>query len=107
MPQPWHRSALRAGQLRGRERHAAVHAELDPLPRAAQFAERGAALDAAGRAHQGPLALVEVHNGDDAPSYVAGTQNFYAITRYNQSSYYALAVIELGQAIGTVVEATR
>ncbi|MBA3596489.1 MAG: lytic murein transglycosylase B [Methylibium sp.] len=74
---------------------------------AAEFTERGAALDAAGRAHQGPLALVEVHNGDDPPSYVAGTQNFYAITRYNQSSYYALAVIELGRAIGTVVEATR
>jgi membrane-bound lytic murein transglycosylase B len=73
--------------------------DIVPTFSAAQFAERGAALGDAGRAHTGPLALVEVHNGDLPPSYVAGTQNFYAITRYNQSSYYALAVIELGRAV--------
>ena len=66
---------------------------------AAQLAEAGAELDAAGSAHPGPLALVELQNGDAAPSYLAGSQNFYAVTRYNWSSYYALAVIELGQAV--------
>ena len=30
---------------------------------------------------------------------VAGTQNFYAVTRYNWSSYYAMAVITLGEAV--------
>ena len=32
-------------------------------------------------------------------AFVAGTDNFYAVTRYNWSSYYAMAVIELGQAV--------
>ena len=45
------------------------------------------------------LALVELQNGSEAPSHVAGTANFYAVTRYNWSSYYAMAVIDLGQAV--------
>ena len=49
--------------------------------------------------YPGKLALIELRNGEDAPSFVLGTENFYAVTRYNWSSYYAMAVIELGETI--------
>jgi len=65
----------------------------------ADMAERGATVQGAGAQHTRALALIELQNGDDAPSYVAGTENFYAITRYNWSSYYAMAVIELGREV--------
>ena len=81
------------------QRAALLAPDILPTFSAAEFAERGAELDAAGRGHDGLLALVELQNGERAPNYVAGTQNFYAVTRYNWSSYYALAVIELAQAL--------
>jgi membrane-bound lytic murein transglycosylase B len=81
------------------ERAALLAPDVLPSFTATQMAEHGAVLGAGGRAHAGLLALVELQNGEAAPSYLAGTQNFYAVTRYNQSSYYALAVLELGAAI--------
>ena len=70
----------------------------------ASFMAKGAALEGAALTHPGPLALIELRNGHNAPSYVAGTENFYAITRYNWSSYYAMAVIELADAVAREVQ---
>jgi membrane-bound lytic murein transglycosylase B len=66
---------------------------------AASFTAKGAVLQGPALAHRGPLALVELQNGEDPPQYVAGTENFYVITRYNWSSYYAMAVLELGREV--------
>lgn len=42
-----------------------------------------------------PLALIDLPNADDPTSYYLGAPNFYVITRYNRSSFYAMAVIDL------------
>jgi membrane-bound lytic murein transglycosylase B len=64
-----------------------------------EFVNRGALLPSEALQTSSKLALVELQNGEAAPSYVAGTSNFYAVTRYNWSSYYAMAVIDLGAAV--------
>ena len=43
-------------------------------------------------------ALIELHNKNDIEHWV-GLQNFYAITRYNHSSLYAMAVFQLAREI--------
>jgi membrane-bound lytic murein transglycosylase B len=88
------------------ERATLLAADILPSFTAAQLAAHGADLDEAGRSHPGPLALIELQMGPAAPVYFAGTQNFYAVTRYNWSAYYALAVIELGQAVTQAMAST-
>jgi membrane-bound lytic murein transglycosylase B len=81
------------------ERALLLVPDIVPSFTAAQLIERGARLDEPALQHEGSLALVELSNAEAPPTYVAGTQNFYALTRYNASSYYALAVVELGRAV--------
>lgn len=73
--------------------------DITPSFKPAEMLAMGAVLDSNGATHSGLLALVKLENGTGEPSYVAGTDNFYVITRYNQSSYYAMAVIELAEAL--------
>jgi membrane-bound lytic murein transglycosylase B len=49
------------------------------------------------------FALIDLPGGD-ATTYIAGTQNFHVITRYNRSYFYALSVIELGTAVKAAYE---
>jgi membrane-bound lytic murein transglycosylase B len=83
----------------GSARATLLEPDILPSFSAAKMLSLGAELDDAGRAHEGLLALVELENGGAAPSFVAGTANFFALTRYNRSSYYAMAVITLGEAV--------
>ncbi|MEP6722213.1 MAG: lytic murein transglycosylase B [Variovorax sp.] len=68
------------------------------------FVAAGAVLEGEALKYPGLLALIELQNGPDVPIYVAGTRNFYVITRYNWSSYYAMSVLDLGREVKAAME---
>jgi len=43
--------------------------------------------------------LVDLQNGGAPTEYWLGTNNFFAITQYNRSFFYAMSVIDLGRAV--------
>jgi len=86
------------------DKEALLAPDILPSFSVASFTAKGAVLEGPALQHNGPLALVELQMGEDAPRYVAGTENFYVITRYNWSSYYAMAVIELGREVQQALE---
>lgn len=45
------------------------------------------------------VGLVDLQDGERPTRYWVGSDNFFAITKYNRSYFYAMAVIELGNAI--------
>jgi len=81
------------------DKEALLAPDILPTFSVERFIAKGAELAGPALEHPGPLALIELQNGENAPHYVAGTENFYVITRYNWSSYYAMAVIELGREV--------
>lgn len=52
-------------------------------------------------------AMLIVGQGKDGPLYRVGFNNFYAITRYNRSPMYAMAVHDLGEAIQNFMRDTQ
>jgi membrane-bound lytic murein transglycosylase B len=51
--------------------------------------------------------VIELQTPGHAPEYRVGLDNFYALTRYNRSSLYALSVQELAHAIEQAYRASR
>ncbi len=43
--------------------------------------------------------LVDLENGDKPTEYWLGTCNFFAITKYNRSYYYAMSVVDLSREV--------
>ncbi|GGH50026.1 hypothetical protein GCM10010975_02700 [Comamonas phosphati] len=86
-------------QARGQDLAELQAPDILPSFTAAQMAAKGARV-LGGEDYRRPLALITLENGSSGPTqYLAGTENFYAITRYNWSAFYALSVIELGQRV--------
>jgi len=45
--------------------------------------------------------LIDLQNGEDPTEYWLATNNFFAITKYNRSYFYAMSVVDLGKAVRT------
>ncbi|MBR7799213.1 lytic murein transglycosylase B [Undibacterium fentianense] len=43
--------------------------------------------------------LIDLQNGEDPTEYWLATDNFFAITKYNRSYFYAMSVIDLGRVV--------
>lgn len=80
--------------------------ETDPTPLVALGIKPGkplAEFTASGVRAEGnpaaPAAIIDLATPDQETEYWAGFQNFYVITRYNRSSFYAMSVFQLAEAI--------
>lgn len=61
---------------------------------------RSAGIASSGEAPDNlPYGLVDLQNGSEATEYWLGAANFFAITKYNRSFFYAMSVVELGRAV--------
>ena len=75
-------------------------ADGDVVPIHRAEALRAAGVEFGGAiAPETPCVLLELESPDAAPVHLVGLQNFYALTRYNRSSFYAAAVNELAEEI--------
>ena len=87
-----------------------IDAGIKPVHRTADLPAYGVAIGAATGAFpaagvaqalppEAGCALVELETPGQPPEYWVGLQNFYTLTRYNRSSFYAIAVLELAREI--------
>ncbi|WP_175895728.1 lytic murein transglycosylase B [Burkholderia pseudomultivorans] len=53
-----------------------------------------------------PVTVVDLPSPGRATEYMLGLKNFYVLTRYNRSFFYALAVYQLGEAVKAQMEAS-
>lgn len=75
---------------------AGIEPALDPMEVMAQ-----GITPLRGELHDSPVTLFDLPTPGQSSEYWVGYRNFYVITRYNRSSFYAMAVYDLSQAILT------
>lgn len=77
---------------------ALIEAGIRPTLKVASLQQQGIDSDAD---PQATVTLVDLVSPGAATEYWLGYENFYVITRYNRSSFYAMAVYQLAEAIKT------
>lgn len=85
-------------QVSGEAFRTLIDAGIKPVYRVADLAAFGVGVSEPLPPEAG-CALVELDTPGRAPEYWIGLQNFYVLTRYNRSSFYAVAVLELAREI--------
>lgn len=85
-------------QVEGEAYRAFANGDVVPIHRADVLRDAGVRF-ADSIAAETPCVLVELESPDAPPVHLVGLQNFYALTRYNRSSFYAAAVHELAEEL--------
>jgi membrane-bound lytic murein transglycosylase B len=85
-------------RVRGERARRLIDGGIDPLYRAEELRELEVefadAIDP-----DAPAVLVELATPDAPPEHLVAFWNFYVLTRYNRSSFYAAAVLELARSV--------
>ena len=93
-----------AAQVQGENYRRLVDIGIKPVTRCGDLADYG--VSAAGQAKaDASCALIELATPGEASEYLVGLNNFYVLTRYNRSSMYATAVLQLAQAVKAAAQA--
>jgi membrane-bound lytic murein transglycosylase B len=87
-----------AAQVHGENYRNLIDAGIKPTYRYGDLADFGVGAEGGTKA-DAPCALIELATPGEASQYLVGLTNFYVLTRYNRSSLYAAAVLELAQAV--------
>lgn len=88
---------MAAASVSGESYKPFADGSVDPKHAVAELAKAGVRVD--GVPSEARAALIELENGDAPTEYRIGLANFYVLTRYNRSSFYASAVMDLAAAL--------
>ncbi|WP_341675396.1 lytic murein transglycosylase B [Niveibacterium sp. SC-1] len=78
--------------------NAAIETGIEPRYRAAELAQLSVQADSP-QSTDLPAALIRLESQEVPDEFWLGYANFYAITRYNRSSFYAMSVYQLAEAV--------
>lgn len=96
----WRRGerALAPARVSGERWRALADAGIKPLYLAGDLAGFGVAADA-DLPPDMPCALIELETPGQGSEFRVGMNNFYVVTRYNRSSFYAVSVLDLAREL--------